>query len=92
MKTLLLINDRPISAKEFAYDGCHKIYLIFNAQDRAEMLGLGYSEEDIYPVSDLPAIWGETCPLRFISRADLQGKNYVEQCAPKPKIQIVTTA
>ncbi len=66
-------------ATEFAYDGCHKIYLISTAEDRAEMVDCGYGC-DIRPVSELPDVWEETCPLRFISPADLVGPNYVEQC------------
>lgn len=49
----------------FVWDGCHKIYLIesesdwgkCDAYDRAEML----------PMDELPGVWRNTCPLRFIN-------------------------
>lgn len=65
---------------EFAYDGCHKVYLIFTPEDREKMVELGYGESDIFPVSELPRVWDETCSLRFISPADLVGPNFVDQC------------
>lgn len=77
---MLRINGTPVPATEFAYDGCHKIYLIDSPEDRQRMLDCGYTEEgDILPVSELPDVWDETCPLRFISSADLEHE-YVPQC------------
>ncbi|GAT02501.1 hypothetical protein [Mycolicibacterium fortuitum] len=75
----LKINGEVVEATEFAYNGCHKIYLITFSGDRDLMLECGYTEDDIYPVEMLPDIWATTCPLRFISSADLS-VHYVEQC------------
>lgn len=77
---MLKINGKEVAATEFAYDGCHKIYLINGPEDRERMLDCGYTEEgDILPIDELPAVWEDTCPLRFISSADLS-QDYVEQC------------
>lgn len=81
MSGVLRIDGTVIDAAEFAYDGCHKIYLIFTAADRAAMISYGYGEDtsSIVAVSELPRVWGETCFLRFISRADLKGPDLVAQ-------------
>jgi hypothetical protein len=76
---MLHINGLPVAATEFATDECHKIYLIFTAEDRQTMLDCGYDSDDIHPVSELPAAWDLTCPLRFISSADLTLR-FVKQC------------
>jgi hypothetical protein len=77
MTKQLKIDGNVIEATEFAWDGCHKIYLIATLADRATMIGFGY-EGSILPVSELPRVWQETCPLRFISSADLND-NVVSQ-------------
>lgn len=69
------INGQEVSAKEFAYDGCHKIYLIENEQDR--VMALEY-EYDLYPISELSNKWYNSCDLRFINNWSLT-KTYVEQ-------------
>lgn len=76
---MLHINGLPVAATEFAADECHKIYLIFTPEDRQTMLDCGYDDDDIHPVSELPAAWDRTCPPRFISSADLT-ERFVEQC------------
>jgi hypothetical protein len=75
----LTINDQVIEATEFAYDGCHKIYLIIWGGDRDLMLDCGYTADHIHPIEELPEVWADTCPLRFISSADLSA-HYIEQC------------
>jgi hypothetical protein len=82
---VLRINDTVVDATEFAYDGCHKIFLIFNAADREKMYANGYTDSDILPVSRLPEVWESTCFLRFIFRAD-QTEVLVEQGDPEPTI------
>lgn len=74
----LIINGATVEADEFAYDGCHKIYLITSADDREQMLGYGY-EDMIHGVEDLPSAWEDSCLLRFISYADLSRPNLVNQ-------------
>jgi len=61
MKT---INGKQTKAKKFAFDGCHKIYLIESAKDAREALEVGY---DIYPIAELQSAYEDSCGLRFIS-------------------------
>lgn len=75
----LRINGEVVPATHFAFDGCHKIYLIFTAGDSESMYDNGYEGGDIYPVSELTWAWANSCFLRFISRADLDGPNIVPQ-------------
>lgn len=69
------INDHTTQAKEFGYDGCHKIYLCDTPEGKAELVELGY---DLYPIESLDAIYHESCGLRFISDAKLT-KRYIHQ-------------
>lgn len=78
----IVINGKTYAAREFAWDGCHKIYLINSAEDRQTMLDNGYTEPgDILPISELAHAWRDSCFLRFISRADLSGPDIVPQGA-----------
>lgn len=83
MSGVLRINGEVVPATHFAYDGCHKFYLIFNDVDMAKMqdYGYGFSLDDswIYEVADLADEWEGSCSLRFISRADLSGDDIVPQ-------------
>lgn len=76
---VLRINGKRVKATHFAYDGCHKIYLIGSATDMAEMMGYGYTGSAIQPVSKLPQTWEDSCFLRFISWADLSLPDAVSQ-------------
>ena len=68
------INGETIKAEEFAYDGCHKIYLIEDKQDREEA-SCGY---DILPISELEYTFNKSCGLQFISNWKLS-KSYADQ-------------
>ena len=72
------INGQEITAYGFAFDGCHKFYLIETPEESEEMYNLDYR---LYAIDGLPRAWADSCPLRFISSADLT-KNYVPQCTP----------
>ena len=72
------INGLFVSAFAFAFDGCHKIYLVEDDYDYNKMRSLGYA---IYDIEELPMAWVDTCPLRFINSADLN-RTYVPQCTP----------
>lgn len=74
----LTINGTVITAIGFAFDGCHKIYLLENESDCEKMLGYGYN---LYLIEGLPQAWADSCPLRFIESADLT-KTYVKQFEP----------
>ena len=64
------INGRAITETAFAFDGCHKIYLLHNHQ-YDEYRELDYT---LYEIDDLPRVWTDTCPLRFINSGDLTEK------------------
>lgn len=76
-------------ATEFAWDGCHKIYLLDNGDaDKngkyGDMLSKnGEAGYKVLPVSELQRVWDQSCPLRFINNWALD-KNYVPQCYEKP--------
>ena len=70
----MTLNDETITAKQFAYDGCHKIYLIEDNEDYEEAKH-GY---DILPISQLRNTFFDSCELRFVSNWKLT-KHYVEQ-------------
>lgn len=59
----LVINGTATNATEFAYDGCHKIYLIETWKDYCEAKDAEY---DILPISELRKAWENSCGLRFI--------------------------
>lgn len=74
---MLYIDNKPVEATEFAFEGCHKFYVVDNDHDRAEMVGYGY---DIYPISALQRYWDDSeCGLRFIHSTDLDRPALVPQ-------------
>ena len=74
LNSVMKINGETITAKQFAYDGCHKIYLIEDGEDYEEAK-CGY---DILPIGLLRAKFYDSCGLQFISNWKLT-KRYVEQ-------------
>ena len=74
--TAVQINDTVIFADEFAWDGCHKIYVVTDQESRDELEGYGY---DFYPIDELKEVWDLSCNLRFISDASLSA-SYIPQC------------
>ena len=73
----MTINGKTITSKEFGFDECHKIYLINSAKDKKELTDLGYK---LFDIASLRLVYQNSCPLKFISNADLKGKNIVDQC------------
>lgn len=69
------INGKEIKAKQFAYDGCHKIYLIEDTDDLKEAKDIGY---DIYDIKLLKETYDDSCSLRFINNWKL-----TEQIVPQ---------
>ncbi len=69
------VNGQTIKGIGFAFDGCHKIYIVANEAESNEAKEMGYQ---IYPLNRLPGVWRDTCPLRFISSWDLT-TYYVKQ-------------
>ena len=81
LNTIKFIQDREINnydisnINEFAYDGCHKIYLIEDEEDKKQAIETEYM---IMKIEDLPRIWAESCSLRFINNWKLT-RQYVGQ-------------
>lgn len=69
------IDGKEIKAKQFAYDGCHKIYLIEDTDDLKEAKDIGY---DIYDIKLLKETYDDSCSLRFIDNWKL-----TEQIVPQ---------
>ena len=65
------INGIKVETKvnKFAYDGCHKIYILKDYTELAEAKQEGYT---IYHISDLGSIYNRSCPLKFINSWDLK--------------------
>lgn len=57
------------NVKQFAYDGCHKIYLIENEENLKSAKASGY---DIYPIEELENKFNHSCGMRFINTWDLE--------------------
>ena len=68
--TTLKVNGIEITAKHFAFDGCHKIYLINSEADRedCERCGGGY---ELLPIEQLQKAYEGSCGLQFINNCDL---------------------
>lgn len=69
------VNGVTIVGIEFAYDGCHKIYVIENIEERKDAIKYGYN---IHPIEQLENTWNRSCHLRFIHNWALN-KTYVNQ-------------
>lgn len=59
-------------AREFFYDGCHKIYLIETPQDKKDFFSRDWEKTDIYPIDQLIEIYRNSCPLKFIDTCSLK--------------------
>ncbi len=71
----MIINGENVTAKEFAYDECHKIYILETDEDRHMAQEFGY---DILPIESIKQVYEGSCPLRFISNWSLDTQ-YVPQ-------------
>lgn len=72
----MLINGQKVTTENFAYDGCHKIYLLENEDETQEAIGFGY---DIYRIERLQDVWDKSCELRFVSYWNLEKPKLVSQ-------------
>ena len=57
------INGKEVKGKEFAYDGCHKIYILESGQDKRWARHYGY---DFYPIENIKECYENSCDLKFI--------------------------
>lgn len=69
------INNVEVVGECFAYDGCHKIYLIEDMEDERKADECGY---EILPISELVDTYRNSCNLRFVRNWKLD-KLYVGQ-------------
>lgn len=74
----MTINGKAITATEFAFDSCHKIYLVNSKEDKDELTEYGY---DFYPIDQLKEAYERSCSLRFIQDMTTF-KDIVEQFKP----------
>ena len=68
------VNGKTITAKRFAFDGCHKIYLLEDDDQENHAREIGY---DIRPIAELKNAYDGSCGLRFISSWGLGTGNWV---------------
>lgn len=61
--------------KHFAYEGCHKIYVLKNKKEIEEAKELDYK---IFPIEELEEVYYNSCSLRFINSWDLD-KVFIKQ-------------
>ena len=69
------LNGIELEATRFAYEGCHKIYIIGNEEESKEAIDIGY---DLYSIDELEDVFNKSCSLRFINSWDCE-KRYVKQ-------------
>ncbi len=74
-KDMVSINGIKLTAKWFAYDGCHKIYTLENEEEKAEAESYDYK---VYPISQIRQCYKHSCPLRFIDSWNLENE-YIPQ-------------
>jgi hypothetical protein len=71
------INGIKVQGNLFAYEGCHKIYVLGSNDDFEQAVRYGY---DIYPIEEIKKIYNNSCSLRFIHPWSLHDKyDYVGQ-------------
>ena len=69
------INNVEVVGNKFAYEGCHKIYIIEDTEDEHEAIDCGY---EILDISELVDTYRNSCELRFVRNWKLN-KLYVGQ-------------
>lgn len=69
------VNNVEVVGSKFAYDGCHKIYIIEDMEDEQKAIDCGY---EILNISELVDTYRNSCELRFVRNWKLD-KLYVGQ-------------
>lgn len=64
-----VINGYIFQGTDYAFDGCHKFYLLSDKKEYEAAEKCGYN---IYPINTLQAQFRNSCPLRFISLWNLE--------------------
>lgn len=87
MLKLLKIGKHKVdeNIKQFAFDGCHKIYLITDKEEKEKMIKeKGWEKGDFFRVTgtNLEQCYYNSCPLRFINYGEWKGyRTIIPQCA-----------
>ena len=68
------INGKTMVGDRFAFEGCHKIYIIDTPEEEAQALKYGYN---IYPIKEIEKAYKNSCSLKFISNWPLDDNNFV---------------
>ncbi len=68
------INGKEVTAEKFAFEGCHKIYVIDTPEEEAQALKYGYN---IYPIEEIREAYEGSCSLKFISSWPLDTDEFV---------------
>lgn len=74
MKHNFKINGQTITATQFAFDDCHKIYLL---ESESDLRGAQNEDWTILPIEDIEQVYNDACPLKFINTWSLD--SIVEQ-------------
>ena len=74
-RQIVRVNGTKVWTDEFAWDECHKIYLVTDQVSRNKLEGYGY---EFFPINKLKDVWDDSCSLRFISDASLS-QSYISQ-------------
>ena len=75
----MTISGKKINYTHFLFDGCHKFYLTNESKVTEKMEECGYTQDDLFPIDELPYMFYDSCSLRFIQTfEDL--KTIVSQC------------
>lgn len=64
MNVLTKVEEMAPEATQFAWDGCHKIYIIENQEELVEAKNVGY---EILDIKNLETAWEKSCELKFIN-------------------------
>lgn len=62
------INGMEVKGNFFAYDGCHKIYVLEN---RDEILEAESNDYEIFAIRDIENAYNNSCELKFINNWSL---------------------
>lgn len=64
MNVLTKVKEMAPEATQFAWDGCHKIYILENQEEVTEAEKVGY---EILDIKNLETAWEKSCELKFIN-------------------------
>lgn len=78
MNVLTKVKEMAPEATQFAWDGCHKIYILESQEEVTEAEKVGYEILNIEP--SLEPTWEESCELRFINFWNLDKPAIIAQC------------